>query len=156
MADSASTFVKKQDLLRFLMAGYTVRECAHLISVSYHTTLKYCRDIGFRGELKTLSKEVWQRLEVELEGSRNFIQSRVYEISDKALVALEQLVDGARNESAKLGAVKVALDLDDRIDRRDVTVKHIHLRPEDLQTAAVAITEASGGDRNEPDSEISQ
>ena len=138
---SVTKLVVVENALRYLIAGYTVRETAVLCGVSYHTLLRYAREAEFRAQLKSLSADVWKRLEVELEASKQFVQSRVYEISDKALNRLAELVDGAKTENVALGAIKVALDLDDRHTTRGVEVKHIHMRAEDLQAAALAAQE---------------
>src|SRR5580765_2014396 len=89
----AVKLVRKQELLRYLLAKYTLKECSALMQVSYSTLRKWANNADFLAELKELSGEVWQEVTTELKVLTTSVQERLVEESEKALNTLIELME---------------------------------------------------------------
>ena len=137
--------LRKQEILRLLLAGHTTREVAHVIRQSVHTVRNYIRNVEFQEELRQLSEPIWRRVDEELTLTKLSYAQRIDEMSDRALARIEELLD-SDDERVQLRAASEVLD------RNPQTSKHhkvendtrvMVINPEQLQLAARAALEIS-------------
>lgn len=108
MHEAAKT-VREEKLLRLLLTGYMMRECAKMLQVSYATVRKYASDEEFLRKLKEMSMSIYEEVDSELKLNASQVTQRIDELSDKALDTLETLL-ASDKDIVKLKAADSILD----------------------------------------------
>ncbi len=108
----AAKMIRQDELLRLLMAGYMLKECATHLDLAYWTVRKYASQPEFLVKLRELSANVFERVDAELKHSKESIMEKLEKASDKALTKMESLLD--RSDAGPMLQFKVAQDLLDR------------------------------------------
>lgn len=140
---AAQKVLDDDELLRRLMAHYTLKECAALANVTYHTVCRRARRPEFLEQLRALNAECWSDIDNELRAVNGMMTERIIELSEKALTKLEYLLTDSTDERI---VAKVAIDLLDRNPETSKTTKHVGkvehtIHPEMLRRAAMAAQE---------------
>jgi len=112
----AAQLVRKEELLRLLLAGFMLKEAARYLKLSYKTVRKYAGAEDFMIELREHSSEVFSRVDTELRNSKDTITERIVEASDDAL---EVVISLSKQGSDQL-RLKASQDI---LDRNIVTSK---------------------------------
>jgi hypothetical protein len=134
-----------QELMRRLLAGYTLKECAAILCVTYHTVCKKARQPEFLVELKSLNHEMYSQVDGELKAINGLMTERLVELSSVALDKLEVLLHAESTDDRLV--VRIAQDFLDRTGetnkRTQTTVKteHSFMNPRVLVDAAKAAAE---------------
>lgn len=144
----AAKFVKEQELMRLLLAGYMVKEAAAQLQLSVWTVRKYARQPEFLLKLKQCSAEIYERVDAELSAQRTGLVERVDAAADRALTVMEHLMDNAKKEELKFKAAQDVLDRAPEVSRTrkiDSTAKQEHsfLNPMVLMHAAATAQEVA-------------
>lgn len=124
MSAEAVRMVRKEELMRLLLAGYMLKECAQQLQVSYHTACAYARQPEFMVELKELSSSVYARVDEELRCSKEQITQRLEVFADKALAELEKMLfsdNAAERVTNPALRAKICMDA---LDRNSATAKN--------------------------------
>lgn len=134
----ASKLVKKEELMRLLLCGHMLKECAIHMRMSYWTVRNYAKDTHFLQELKEKSNEIYRRLDAEITASKEDMKERLERNSEEAL---EYMMEIARESTGtlKLKACQDILDRDARVSRTrkiDVDANHDFVSPLFLVHAA--------------------
>jgi hypothetical protein len=114
--------VDDQELLRRLLARYTLKECAALLNVSYQTVCRRARQPGFLADLRLLSEDIYSGVDHELRAITGLMTERIVEMSSVALDKLQDLLENSTNEKV---IAMVAKDVLDRNPETSKTTKHI-------------------------------
>jgi hypothetical protein len=142
---AAHKMMDDQELMRRLLAHYTLKECAAIFNVTYHTICRRARRPEFLQELRDLSGDTWSEVDHELRATNGLITERIIEISEKALNTLELLMDNTETQPAL--QAKIAMDFLDRNPETTKTrkieskVEHQFMNPRVLIDAAQAARE---------------
>jgi hypothetical protein len=146
MAQStAQKILDEQELIRRLLARYTLKECAALFDVTYHTICRRARKPEFLTQLKELSNAVWAEVDQELKAANSMLSERVLELSSAALDRLEALLNGDTKDQRLVA--RIAMDFLDRNPETSKTtqvrakVEHAFFNPKVLALAALAAQE---------------
>lgn len=112
MHEAAKT-VRTLELMRYLLARYTLRESAKLLDVSYQTARKWASEDRFLEELKAASGEIWSEVSSELKKNTVNVQEKLLEQSERALDTLIELME----DKSQKGVVrqKAASEILDRV-----------------------------------------
>lgn len=134
----ASKLVKKEELMRLLLCGHMLKECAVHMRLSYYTVRNYAKEPEFLSELKEKSNEIYKRLDEEIRASKEDMKERLERNSEEAL---EYMMELARQSTGvlKLKACQDILDRDARVSRTrkiDVDQDHNFISPLFLVHAA--------------------
>lgn len=126
--------VQEQELLRLLLTGSTIKECAITLDRSYSTVRNWARDPAFLLALKELSSEIFKRVDEELQSSKATIQAKLEDASEAALERLITMSQEAKNEHVVLKACESLLDRDSRFSKQhrvavDASHKHTVIDP---------------------------
>jgi hypothetical protein len=108
----ATRMLDEQELMRLLLARYTLKECAALMGCAYPTVCARARRPVFLDQLKGLSEELYAEVDRELRVVHGALTERIVSISSRALDKLEALMDAEDTDSRLV--VKIAQDLLDR------------------------------------------
>ncbi|MEE8598292.1 MAG: hypothetical protein V3S69_02020 [Dehalococcoidales bacterium] len=100
---------RREELLRLLLSGHRVKECAVLLRTSPWTLRRDIRNEYFEERLQQLSGEVFQSVDKEILEMKLDPVTRLSELADTALDNLSDLL-GSSDESIKLRATQDALD----------------------------------------------
>jgi len=127
----AAKAVRREELLRLLLCGHMLKECAVHMHMSYWTVRNYARDPEFLLALREKSAEIYKRLDAELSSSKEDMQDRLERASEEAL---EMMIEMARTSTSmvKFKVLQDLLDRDNRTSRTqklDSTVKHDFISP---------------------------
>lgn len=109
---SAQKLLDDQELMRLLLAKYTLKECAALLGVAYPTACAKARRPEFLAQLRDLDKDLYAEVDHELRVVHGALTQRIVELSSNALDRLEQLLND-ENTDERLVA-KIAMDFLDR------------------------------------------
>jgi hypothetical protein len=120
---SAQRLLDDDELMRRLLAHYTLKECAALFNVTYHTICKRARRPEFLGQLKNLNGDMYQDVDQELRAMTGMITERVLEMSTKALDKLELLLESEGTDDRLVA--RIAMDFLDRNPDTSKTSKHV-------------------------------
>jgi hypothetical protein len=139
----AVKLVREEQLLRLLLAGYMLRECAVQMKISYRTVRLYAHDTGFLMKLKSLSKEIYARVDGELQANADDIMSKLESYS---MEALDEMMELARAEKGmtKLKACQDIMDRNPQVSRTkriEATNDHNFISPLFLVHAAATAKE---------------
>lgn len=142
---AANRLLDEEELMRRLLAHYTLKECAAIFSVTYHTVCKRARRPDFLQKLRDLSSSIHSDVDNELRAITGLMTERIVELSSTALDKLERIMNAEGTDDRLV--VKVAQDLLDRNNEssktRKVEVKDVHkfMDPRVLADAARAAAE---------------
>lgn len=109
---TAQLELDNQALTRYLLAGYTLKECGALLGIAYPTVCRRARQPEFLAALKELNSERWKEVDHELKVQTGFLSQRIIEQSQVALDVLSELLNSADTDN-RLRA-KIAQDFLDR------------------------------------------
>jgi hypothetical protein len=138
--------VRKDELLRDLLSGFTTKECAEKLRLTPFTIRNYIRNEEFQKELKLLSFQVWKRVDEELGTARVNSVQKLSSLSERALERLEELLE-SDDERVVLRAVDSVLDRNadtskhHKVENTDIVIK---VDPAQLALAAQAAQEIEG------------
>lgn len=154
----AARLVKRDELMRLLLCGHMLKECAIHMRLSYCTVRSYAREPEFLAQLREKSNEIYKRLDAELVASKEDIKERLERNSEEAL---EYMMEIARSSTGmiKLKACQDVLDRDSRVSRTrkiDVDEKHDFISPLFLVHAAkvgreIDVTSKASDERQLPE-----
>lgn len=103
--------LKLQETMRYLITGYTLKECANLVQVSYTSLALWIRqDPEFLPRIKQLSESTFEELDREIAATRTAISDRVNELAVAALDRMEKII----TEGGDTVAYKASQDILDR------------------------------------------
>ena len=108
--------IKKDELVRLLLAGFFVKECPARLQISYPTLLRYMKETSFLEELKVVSADVWGRVDAELKSSKTDFLQQAEEASEEALQSMRKLLQSS-SEQIVFKAGQDLMDRDPRISR---------------------------------------
>jgi hypothetical protein len=120
---TARGLLDEQELMRRLLAKYTLKECAALLNVTYHTVCRRARRPEFLQQLGELSKDVYSEVDSELRAMTGLMTERIVSMADVALDKLEKLL--VDDSTDKRLVARVAMDILDRNNETSKTTKHI-------------------------------
>lgn len=120
---------RREELLRLLLSGHRLKECATLLRLNPATVRKEVASPYFAQRLQEFSAEVFERVDSELQEMKVDPVVRLSELAAKALDNLEELLD-SESEHIKLKATQDALDRNAttsrlrkvKIDKREITL----------------------------------
>jgi len=147
VGDEVRKNIKRDELMRLLLQGYTIRECAHSIGMTYTTAQRYVKEPEFREKIKEKSAELNQKLEEELFTQKLTFNQRLSEMADAALDEMERLMVESPAEGIRFKASQDILDRDGRAPRTARTTglhAVVQVDLETLMAAAKAMDEEIG------------
>jgi hypothetical protein len=109
--------LRKEELLRLLLARYTLKEAAAYLRVTPWTVRKYCREKGFMETLREKDEKVWETVEAELTNSKVSIIQRAEEGAALALDEMISLCQSGKSEMIRHKSAQDLMDRDPRISR---------------------------------------
>jgi hypothetical protein len=124
--------VREDELLRLLLAGHMMKECAVHVQLSYKTVRDYAREPKFLERLRELSAEVYERVDAELKNSKDTIVSRLEQMSENALEEMYTMALALPHGVTKMKALQDILDRDTRVSRQrkvEATTAHSFVDP---------------------------
>jgi hypothetical protein len=113
-----SIALRKEELLRLLIAGKKIRQCCDILHLGPNTVRTYVRCPEFQMKLWNLDKGLWSRVDEELRLSKLSTIVRIQEMSEVALERIADLMESSTDESIVLRASQ------DVLDRNPETSKH--------------------------------
>jgi hypothetical protein len=142
----AAKLVRTQELMRLLLCGHMLKECAAQMRMSYYTVRGYAKDPAFLMSLREKSTEIYARLDAELMSSKEDMKEKLERNSEEAL---EMMMEMARTSTGmvKMKCLQDLLDRDTRVSRTqkvDTDVKHDFISPLFLGHAARVARELDG------------
>lgn len=120
---TARGLLDEQELMRRLLARYTLKECAALLNVTYHTVCRRARRPEFLQQLRELSNDVYSEVDGELRVITGLMTERIVEMSSTALDRLEHLLSDEKTDQRLVA--RIAMDVLDRNTETSKTTKHI-------------------------------
>jgi hypothetical protein len=143
----AAKLVRKEELMRLLLCGHMLKECAIHMRLSYWTVRGYAKEPGFLLDLKSKSTEIYARLDAELAANKEDMKEKLERASEEAL---EMMIELARTSTGviKLKSCQDLLDRDTRVSRTkrlDSDVAHDFVSPLFLVHAAKVGREIDAG-----------
>jgi hypothetical protein len=114
---SAAKMVREEELMRLLMCGHMLKECAIHLHMSYRTVREYARQPEFMRKLKEMSAAIYERVDAELKDSKDGITARLEAYSEQALEEMMELARTCTNPVVKLKANQDIMDRDTRLSR---------------------------------------
>lgn len=136
----AAKMVREEELLRLLLTGLTLKECAPMLSLHVSTVRNYARAPLFLQKLRDLSTVVYERVDAELQARTDVITERLQEASAAALEEMIKLAKEGKQEGIRLKASQDLMDRDSRISRTrkiEGTQEHAFMNPLQLQHMAM-------------------
>ena len=91
---------KQEEMLRYLLTGHSLKECAQLCKVSYQTAANYVREPLFLERLRGLSSEVYADLDKQIALTKTAAAERINELSQKALDRMETIIENGGDNVA--------------------------------------------------------
>lgn len=142
--------IRKDELVRMLIAGLTVRQCADRLNMSTVAVRHYIAGEAFQQTLRELSEDVWTRVDEELKLSKLSLTQRIEEMSDRALAKIAELME-SDDDRVAFRAASDTLDRNKETSKQhkvDTTSTVLVLDPVQLALAAQAANEISLTPRN--------
>jgi len=115
----ATRTIVEAELLRFLLIGFTLKECCQQMKCAYGTVRKVARSPEFLVKLREQSNEIAERLTTELASSQVDFARKLEEASEAALEEMLAMMGEIPNASAL--KYKICQDLLDRDARASRT-----------------------------------
>jgi predicted transcriptional regulator len=103
--------LRKEELLRLLLAGYKLKDCAAQLKVTPFTISCYIKEEGFMEQLKEKNASIWEEIDAEIHSRKASIIQRSEEAAE---LALEEMIKLATKSNSELTKFKAAQDLMDR------------------------------------------
>lgn len=129
----ASKTVKLEQIIRLLLANYTLKEVAAYTQLSYSTVRAWCKDPQFLDSLRELSAQVYKSVTDELQRVSETLTERIESESEKALQTLAKLMDDSCVPAAvRVKAADSILDRNPAVSRTkkvDAVTSHKFLDP---------------------------
>lgn len=136
---------RKQELIRLLLEGKTMKQAAMIIGVAPTTVTTYAKDPVWRDQVRQLSSSLLGRLDDEIIDALRTKTQIVDDLAFKALKEMERMLDDQNlHPGIKAKLIDSALDRTPELSRTkklDVTSKTLTLKGEDLLAAAAAARE---------------
>jgi len=135
--------IRKDELLRLLLAGFSIRDSAQKLHVHKDTLRKYIKEVTFQEELKRANSEIWHAIDEELRFSKLSTLQKLEEMSELALERIKELIS-SDDESIALRASSDTLDRNAQTSKKSLGLQaefKIQLSPEQLVLAAQAAVE---------------
>jgi hypothetical protein len=145
----AKAHVQREELLRLLLAGYSLREAANHMNASYYTVRMYVKRDDFLPKLKELSVEVYRRVDAEMGARKLSMLEKMEEASDEALETVLDLMRETKQDVVKMKCAQDLLDRNPQVSRTkrvDTTNEHMFVNPLTLVAAATAAREVDAFD----------
>ncbi len=101
--------LRREELLRLLLAGHRVKECAEILRWSTQTVRGELANVFFRNRLRLVSLEIYGKVDEELATLKTDPATRLSEMADKALDQMELLLDSS-DDRIKLRVSQDVLD----------------------------------------------
>jgi len=108
--------LRREELLRLLLAGHRLKECASLLRWSTQTMRNELANVYFRKRLQSVSFEIFKEVDEDLAALKADPAIRLAEMADKALDEIESLMESG-DERIRLRAAQ------DTLDRNTLTSK---------------------------------
>ena len=146
--------LRREELLRLLLAGHRVKECASLLRWSTQTVRGELANVFFRERLRSLSIEIFGRVDEDLAALKSDPAQRLSEMAEHALDEIEGLM-GSEDERIKLRAAQDVLDRNidtSRTRRLDKTSRSIRVNLDLLTRADQTAREVNEHDKRSGDS----
>jgi hypothetical protein len=142
----ARAMVRDEELMRLLLMGFTLPECAAQLKVTHYTVRYHSRKPHFLIMLKEHSNEIAKRLVDELSTSQVEMAQRLEEASAAALEEMMLMMNELGTNGLKVKICQDLLDRDpksSRTKRLDVTgaMSHQFINPAVLIHAAATARE---------------
>jgi hypothetical protein len=143
----ARKIIRREELLRLLLQGFTIPECAAHMKSAAQTIRKYCREPEFLLILKEHSGEIAKRLVDELATNQVEMAQKLEEASAEALEEMIMMMRSLEQPTKlKLQVCQDLLDRDpksSRTKRMDITgtLQHDFISPALLIHAAATAKE---------------
>jgi hypothetical protein len=109
--------LKKEELLRLLLAGRKLSECARILGRHVVTIRRFVRSSSFQAALREKDEALWARVDEELQVSKTSLIVRVSEASERALEKITELIESG-DESIALRASSDILDRNPETSKR--------------------------------------
>lgn len=135
--------LRKEELLRLLIAGKRTREAASVLGMSMATVRTYIKCPEFQKKLWAHDHKLWGRVDEELRQSKLTTTLRIAEMSEQALERLQELME-SEDESIAFRASSDVLDRNPQTSKHskeDRTEVKVEINAAQLQLAAVAARE---------------
>lgn len=140
---------RKQELLRLIVEGYSIKQGALILGCAYATAMNYAREEAFRTQLRGLRSNALEELDKELIQT---LRTKAEMIDDLAFLAIDEmkklLQDSGTHVGVKAKMIDSVLDRCPEVSRTkkvDITAKTITMKAEDLLAAAQAAMEVEQG-----------
>lgn len=136
----------KLELVKLLIEGNTVKDCARAIGVSGNTCRTYLKDPEVLRTLKELSETKYREVVAFAEERQLSLRERTLSLADEALDEMERLLADS-NDAIKFKVAQDILDRNGEVSRVQKQIgehKHIHVDAETLMNAAKAASELGG------------
>jgi hypothetical protein len=142
----AIKIVQEEEMIRMLLTGMTLRECSVALGRHIQTVRAWAARPSFLERLKDLSSAIYERVDRELQNSKEHIQIKLEEASERALDRIIKLANESKNEGIALKASQDLLDRDGRVSRQrkftaEIDNKHTFMDPLTLVHVAKAAQE---------------
>lgn len=138
--------LRKEELLRLLIAGKRVRDAAKILRLSAGTVRTYIKCPEFQQKLWNHDQRLWQSIDEELRSSKVDMIVRIREASDQALERIVELMD-SDDESISFRASSDILDRNPETSKRskqDTTSTNVSIDFNALILAAQVEQEMEG------------
>lgn len=138
-----SVTLRKEELLRLLIAGKRTREAARILGLAMNTVRTYIRCPEFQQKLWNQDQTLWARIDEEIRVSKLTSTLRIQEMSEVALERIAQLME-SDDEGISLRASQDTLDRNpdfSKHTRSDVSTALVVIDPTQLALAAQAAQE---------------
>jgi len=122
----AAQLVRKDELMRLLLSGHMLKECASYLKLSYGTVREYARQPEFLAALKSLSLQIYENVDRELSNSKDAITAKLEAYSEDALEEMIQLAKSCSSPIVRLKAAQDIMDRDTRMSRSRKLESNVH------------------------------
>ena len=135
--------LKKDELLRLLLAGRKTSECARILGISMNTCRHYMSQHEVQEALRAADMSIWEQVDEELRLSKLSTIQQLTEMSQTALARMRELME-SEDEAIALRAASDTLDRVPDTSKKSVgmnTNLSIKIDPNQLALAALAAQE---------------
>jgi hypothetical protein len=124
--DSATALVSEEELLRLVLQGFTLRECAQYMRAGYSRIRRIAKQPEFLLKLREHSAEIGARLVDEISRTQLEFTQRLEVASEEALdQMLELMKDPAVNQNTRFRAAQDLMDRDVRSSKTQKVQAHV-------------------------------
>jgi hypothetical protein len=140
-----ASMAKRELLLRMMVEGVTMKECAKRLGCSYWSVARLTKDEDFMKRLKELNVKVFGELDEELKKKALATHEKIQEVSDDALNKLLDLMESADSEVVQMRCAQDLLDRNpdtSKTKKIEKTTKNLTLSAEFLHLVETSEREA--------------